>query len=65
MSDPLLDYLSENYSYFTDEEWNETPAERDARMKRPVGGELPKGNCPKCGKHIGKGVHFHMKACDA
>jgi hypothetical protein len=23
-----------------------------------------KGVCPKCGRHIGKGIHFHMKACD-
>ena len=23
-----------------------------------------KGCCPKCGKHIGKGIHFHVKACD-
>ncbi|MBY5821481.1 hypothetical protein [Rhizobium leguminosarum] len=23
-----------------------------------------KGACPKCGRHIGKGIHFHVKACD-
>ncbi len=23
-----------------------------------------KGACPKCGKHIGKGVHFHVKVCN-
>jgi hypothetical protein len=23
----------------------------------------PKGTCPKCGKHIGRGLHFHVKAC--
>lgn len=23
-----------------------------------------KGTCPKCGRHIGKGIHFHVKACD-
>jgi hypothetical protein len=22
-----------------------------------------KGVCPKCGKHIGRGLHFHVKAC--
>lgn len=22
-----------------------------------------KGTCPKCGKHIGRGVHFHEKTC--
>lgn len=25
---------------------------------------IDKGTCPKCGKHIGKGAHFHIKACD-
>lgn len=24
---------------------------------------VPKGHCPKCGKHIGKGLHFHRRAC--
>lgn len=24
---------------------------------------VPKGHCPKCGKHIGRGLHFHVKAC--
>jgi hypothetical protein len=23
-----------------------------------------KGTCPKCGKHVGKGVHFHVKGCN-
>ena len=23
----------------------------------------PKGVCPKCLKHIGRGVHFHAKKC--
>ena len=23
----------------------------------------PKGTCPKCGKYIGRGVAFHVKAC--
>lgn len=27
----------------------------------PVG---DKGTCPKCGKHVGKGVHFHVRSCD-
>lgn len=22
-----------------------------------------KGQCAKCGKHIGKGAHFHEKTC--
>jgi hypothetical protein len=25
---------------------------------------LPKGTCPKCKKHIGKGYFKHVKACD-
>jgi len=24
---------------------------------------VPKGTCPKCGKHVGRGVHFHAKRC--
>lgn len=23
----------------------------------------PKNDCPKCGKKLGKGGHFHIKAC--
>jgi hypothetical protein len=65
MTDALTDYLSDDSSsYFTDEEWNETPREREAR-KRKVVAEVPKGTCPTCGKHIGRGLHFHMKACKA
>lgn len=26
--------------------------------------EPEKGACPKCGKKLGKGGHFHIKACD-
>lgn len=26
--------------------------------------EAPKGTCPKCGKHIGRGLHFHVKSCE-
>ncbi len=26
--------------------------------------EADKGTCPKCGKHVGKGVHFHVRFCD-
>ena len=22
-----------------------------------------KGTCPKCGRHIGKGIHFHVRNC--
>jgi len=24
---------------------------------------VPKGVCPVCRKHIGRGVHFHAKRC--
>jgi len=27
--------------------------------------EKKRGQCPKCGKIIGRGVHFHAKACKA
>lgn len=27
--------------------------------------EVPKGHCPRCGKHIGRGLHFHVKWCKA
>lgn len=26
--------------------------------------QTEKGTCPKCGKHVGKGIHFHVKNCD-
>ena len=29
----------------------------------PRGQVTPKGVCPYCQKHIGKGIHFHKKAC--
>lgn len=48
-------------AYYTDEELAESPAQRKARMARLA---VPKGTCPKCGEHIGKGIHFHMKACN-
>lgn len=25
---------------------------------------VPKGACPKCKKHIGRGIQFHIKACN-
>lgn len=48
-------------AYYSDEELAETPAQRKARLAAPV---VPKGTCPKCGEHIGKGIHFHVKACN-
>ena len=37
------------------------PKKADAAKVAPV--IAPKGCCPKCGKHIGKGIYFHVKAC--
>ena len=34
----------------------------EPRKQEPKAEE--KGACPKCGRHIGKGVHLHVKACD-
>jgi hypothetical protein len=36
---------------------------------KKAGGEksspvIAKGTCRKCGKHVGKGVHFHEKTCE-
>lgn len=25
--------------------------------------DVPKGHCPRCAKHIGRGLHFHMRSC--
>lgn len=25
--------------------------------------DVPKGVCPKCGEHVGRGIAFHMKKC--
>ena len=36
--------------------------------KKAGGASVPpvviKGTCKKCGKHVGKGVHFHEKTCE-
>jgi hypothetical protein len=32
--------------------------------KKPELTVIDKGDCPKCGKHIGRGIHNHAKACD-
>lgn len=32
--------------------------------KKPEPKTIEKGACPKCGKHIGRGLHFHVKACE-
>lgn len=26
--------------------------------------EIPKGDCPHCGEHIGRGVYSHAKKCE-
>lgn len=25
---------------------------------------IPKGECPKCGRHIGRGIAKHVKGCN-
>lgn len=58
----LDEYLDgSEYAYYSDEELAETPAERADRIKAA---KTPKGVCHKCGKHIGKGIAFHTKACN-
>jgi len=58
--------LEDDYGHFTEQEWNETPAQMRARLKdeaRAKAKPAAKGHCRHCGKHIGKGVAFHEKAC--
>ena len=33
----------------------------DEKTEKPT--EVPRGTCPKCLKHIGRGLNFHVKAC--
>lgn len=56
----ILATMDDDRAYFTDEELAESPAERKARL---AAASLPKGTCPQCRVHIGKGVHFHVKHC--
>lgn len=37
----------------------ETPKKAEVEQSAPV----LKGVCPKCQKIIGRGLHFHIKAC--
>lgn len=56
---------SDERSYYTDQELEETPAETQARLQREyLQRHAPKGTCWKCGKHIGKGIAKHTEACD-
>lgn len=32
--------------------------------KKPAAVAPKPGECPKCGKKLGKGGHFHVKACE-
>jgi hypothetical protein len=36
---------------------------RDRTPEAAPAVEAPKGTCPKCGKHIGRGLHFHTRSC--
>lgn len=45
-------------------------AATNAQVPPPVEVRAPEpvrkiGECPKCHKIIGRGLHFHMKACNA
>jgi hypothetical protein len=35
----------------------------DFEDKKPAKTEV-KGECPKCGKHVGKGIHIHVRGCN-
>lgn len=43
-----------------DTDWVLVSFEKKMAKEEP----LPKGTCPKCREHIGRGLHFHVKACD-
>lgn len=53
----------DDYSRYTDQELAESPNDRKARLAGEQ--DVPKGTCRKCGQHIGKGIHFHERACGA
>lgn len=50
------------------EQWGDTagmlddPAMWEKPKRKPL--VVAKGHCKKCGKHIGRGVVFHEKACN-
>lgn len=55
---------ADDRSYYSDEELAETPAERMERIRADQLRKIaPKGTCRKCGKHIGRGIAFHERAC--
>ena len=37
--------------------------DRPSLVPRKQAEPVAKGHCRKCGKHIGRGVRFHEKAC--
>lgn len=51
-------------SDFSDTDWSLI----DFGDQKPKAAEAepspPKGVCPKCGKHVGRGLHFHVRSCD-
>lgn len=58
-------------AYYTDEELEETPAQRKVRLaayraakENAKAAKHRPGVCPKCGEHIGRGIIFHVRACD-
>ncbi len=66
MSTLMNEYLrGDNSAYFSEEEWNETPRQREERKaKQKAAVDVPKGTCPKCLQHIGRGIAFHVKRCE-
>lgn len=44
---------------WTDVDWSEM--DFDDKKKAEAG--KPASSCPKCGRPLGKGGHFHVKAC--
>ncbi|MGY2995455.1 hypothetical protein [Mesorhizobium sp. URHB0026] len=44
-------------------DWSEISFEDPKKADVVKAAPALKGVCPKCGKHIGKGVGFHLRAC--
>lgn len=62
----MLEALDESpYRQFErmEEEEREIAERRAREIAKYAEPEKPKGVCSKCGKYIGRGLHFHEKAC--
>ena len=58
----MLDELSDNPIRRNDRA-KKHKAEREARQAQAAAEKPAKGVCRKCGKHIGRGLYLHEKAC--